>query len=157
VPGYVVAQVVGGTLGALAAELVYGKRALTATHLAAPAPGPGVSTAQAFATELLITFILVLVVMAVATDRRVPAGLAPMAVGAALATAVFIGAPLTGAGVNPARALGPMIAAGTFTDWWLYAVAPIIGGLLAGLLYNQLLGRTTQPEPVTSGALVDAR
>jgi MIP family channel proteins len=150
VPGYIAAQMIGAILGALGAELVYGARAVSASKLAAPAPGTGVSTGQAFAAELLITFVLVIVIMAVATDSRVPQGLAPVAIGGALAAAVFIGAPLTGAGVNPARALGPMIAAGTYTDWWLYLIAPIIGGLLAGGLYRGLLIQTRPAAAMAS-------
>jgi MIP family channel proteins len=151
VPGYIAVQMVGAILGALGTELVYGGRAVSATGLASPAPSGGVSTGQAFVVELLITFVLVIVVIAVATDRRVPQGVAPVAIGGALAAAVFIGAPLTGAGVNPARALGPMIAAGALANWWLYLIAPIIGGLLAGGLYRGVLMQTrpavaSQPE-----------
>jgi Major intrinsic protein len=55
-------------------------------------------------------------------------------VGFALACGVFIGGPLTGGGVNPARALGPMIASGQLDDFWLYIVGPLAGGVLAAIL-----------------------
>jgi len=83
---------------------------------------------QAFVVEVLITFILVFVVMAVATDDRAPAAIAPIAVGFALAVGVFIAAPVTGGSVNPARSLGPMIVAGDLTSVWLYVLGPIVGG-----------------------------
>jgi glycerol uptake facilitator-like aquaporin len=67
--------------------------------------------------EGVVTFVLVLVIIAVATDGRVPPGVAAVAIGAALATAIVISGPVSGAGVNPARAIGPMILAGPFTDW----------------------------------------
>jgi glycerol uptake facilitator-like aquaporin len=62
--------------------------------------------------EVLVTFILVFVVISVATDDRAPAGVAPLAVGFALACGVFIADPVTGGSLNPARTLGPMIVAG---------------------------------------------
>jgi glycerol uptake facilitator-like aquaporin len=53
--------------------------------------------------------------------------------------AILISGPITGAGVNPARAIGPMIAVGRFTDWWAYLTAPLVGGTLAATLYNRFL------------------
>jgi len=77
----------------------------------------GVGLGQAFVVEALITFVLVFVVVLVASNPRVPsAQIAAIAVGFALAAAVFVGGPLTGGGVNPARALGPMIVAGSATS-----------------------------------------
>jgi hypothetical protein len=82
-------------------------------------------------TEILITFVLVFVVGLVASDPRVPsAQVASIAVGFALAAGVFVGGPVTGGGVNPARALGPMIVSGQLDDFWLYIVGPLIGGVL---------------------------
>jgi hypothetical protein len=80
--------------------------------LAATYPAQGVGDFQALIVEILITFILVFVVMAVATDQRAPAAIAPIAVGFALAVGVFIAGPVTGGSVNPARSLGPMLVAG---------------------------------------------
>jgi Transcription factor WhiB/Major intrinsic protein len=85
----------------------------------------------------VVTFVLVLVVVAVATDSRVPRGIAAMAIGAALAVAIVISGPVSGAGVNPARAIGPMILAGQFTDWWAYLTAPLAGGVAAVALYDR--------------------
>ncbi len=87
---------------------------------------------------------LVLVVVAVATDPRVPRGIAAIAIGAALAVAIVIAGPVSGAGVNPARVIGPMILAGQFSDWWAYLVAPVAGGVMAVALYDRFLrpGRT---------------
>jgi glycerol uptake facilitator-like aquaporin len=88
---------------------------------------------------------LVLVVVSVATDGRVPAGVAALAIGSALAAAILISGPISGAGVNPARALGPMIVAGKFTDWWAYIVAPLVGGTLATTAYDRILRRGSAP------------
>lgn len=151
VPGYVVAQLAGGVLAGLAAWAVAGSAARGRGHLAANAPAAGVGPFRALVTEALITYILVLVVTAVATDDRVPGVLAPPAIGAALATAVFIGGPVTGAAVNPARALGPMIAAGHFTDWWVFLVGPLVGGLAGAASYRFLIGRLIAPATAGTG------
>jgi len=89
---------------------------------------------------------LVLVVVSVATDGRVPAGVAALAIGSALGAAILISGPISGAGVNPARALGPMIVAGKFTDWWAYVVAPLVGGTLATTTYDRVLRRGSTPS-----------
>jgi glycerol uptake facilitator-like aquaporin len=83
-----------------------------AAALGATAPAAGVSAGRVPAAEAVVTFVLVLVVVAVATDSRVPRGIAAMAIDAALASAIVISGPVSGAGVNPARAIGPMILAG---------------------------------------------
>ncbi len=145
VPSYVIFQVVGGIVGALLTYAVLGHPALSKVHLGAPAPGPGVGVGRAFVTEGLITFILTFVVISAATDERVHDAVKPIAVGFGLAAAVFIGGPVTGAGVNPARALGPMIASGSLHDWWLYVVAPIIGAVLACVIYDRFVGRGESP------------
>jgi glycerol uptake facilitator-like aquaporin len=95
----------------------------------------------------MVTFLLVLVIMAVATDSRVPTGVAAVAIGSALTMAVFISGPISGASVNPVRSLGPMIVAGKFTDWWLYLVAPALGGILGGVTYNGFLRAGQGPAP----------
>src|SRR5215204_5107917 len=129
-PHYVVAQLVGAVLAAFATWITFGGPARGEAKLAATYPAQGVGDLQAFIVELLITFILVFVVMAVATDQRAPAAIAPIAVGFALAVGVFIAGPVSGGSVNPARSLGPMIVAGDLSSVWLYILGPIIGGVL---------------------------
>ena len=88
---------------------------------------------------------LVLVVVAVATDSRVPRGIAAVAIGAALSVAIMISGPVSGAGVNPARAIGPMILAGQFSDWWAYLAVPLAGGAIAVALYDRFLRAGSTP------------
>ena len=109
-------------------------QARSIAHLGATAPAAGVSAGRVLAAEAVVTFV---VVMAVATDSRVPRGIAAMAIGAALAVAIVISGPVSGAGVNPARAIGPMILAGQFSDWWAYLAAPLAGGAIAVALYDK--------------------
>lgn len=95
--------------------------------------------------EALITFILVFVVIAGATDERAPAATASLAVGFALAAGVFVGGPVTGGAVNPARALGPMIVAGKLTAFWVYVIGPLLGGVAAALLYDRFVATAEAP------------
>jgi MIP family channel proteins len=140
-PGYVIAQFAGATAAAAVTWGLYGDQARSIAALGATAPAAGVSAGRVLAAEAVVTFVLVLVVVAVATDSRVPRGIAAMAIGAALAV---ISGPVSGAGVNPARAIGPMILAGQFRDWWAYLAAPLAGGVVAVALYDRFLraGRT---------------
>jgi MIP family channel proteins len=144
-PIYIGAQLVGAVLAAFATWLTFGGPARSEANLAATYPAQGVGDLQAFLVEVLITFILVFVVMAVATDDRAPAAIAPIAVGFALAVGVFIAGPVTGGAVNPVRALGPMIVAGDLTSAWLYILGPIVGGVLAALLYDHTMAETEAP------------
>jgi MIP family channel proteins len=145
VPGYILAQVAGATAAAAVTWGLYGNQARSIAHLGATAPAAGVSAGRVLAGEAVVTFVLVLVVVAVATDSRVPRGIAAMATGAALAVAIVISGPVSGAGVNPARAIGPMILAGQFTDWWAYLTAPLAGGVAAVALYDRFLRAGNTP------------
>ena len=144
-PMYVAAQLVGAVLAALATWLTFAGPGRSAASLAATYPARGVGDLQAFLVEILITFILVFVVMSVATDERAPAAIAALAVGFALAVGVFIAGPVTGGAVNPVRALGPMLVAGDLTSFWLYILGPIVGGVLGALLYDRFMAETEGP------------
>ncbi|GAA1539218.1 MIP/aquaporin family protein [Nocardioides humi] len=104
----------------------------------------------AFLIELLMTFLFVLVILAVTDERnRAVAALAPLAIGVTLAVIHFMLIPLTGTSVNPARSLGPALFSGG--DWivqvWPFITAPFIGGAVAGVLYPLLFGRGADPVP----------
>ena len=144
-PGYLIAQFTGAIAAAAATWGMYGDQARSIARLGATIPAAGVSVGRVAAAEAVVTFVLVLVVVAVATDSRVPRGIAAMAIGAALAVAIMIAGPVSGAGVNPARAIGPMILTGQFTDWWAYLTAPVAGGALAVALYDRFLHADNTP------------
>lgn len=129
---------------------LYGPTAKTTAGLAATYPPAGVSAGRVFAAEGAATFVLVLVIISVTSDTRVPRGTAPPVIGAALAAAIIISGPISGAGVNPARAIGPMLLTGRFTDWWAYLVAPVIAGALAVTVYDRLLRAGEPPSRETS-------
>ena len=136
----------GAILGAVGTWITFGSPARELASLAATFPVEGVGDIRALLVEILVTFILVFVVNSVATDDRAPAGTAPLAVGFALACGVLIAGPVTGGAVNPARALGPMIVAGKFTAAWVYVLGPIIGGVLAALLYDRFVSEADATE-----------
>jgi len=143
-PAYLAAQFAGAVGGAAVTWVLYGQQARTMASLGATYPAAGVSAGRVCAAEGVVTFVLVLVIISVATDSRVPRGVAAVAIGAALAAAIVISGPVSGAGVNPARAIGPMLLVGRFTDWWAYLAAPVVAGALAVTLYERFLraGRT---------------
>jgi MIP family channel proteins len=144
-PGYVIAQFTGAITAAAVTWGLYGDQARSIARLGATIPAAGVSVGRVAAAEAVVTFVLVLVVVAVATDTRVPPGIAAMAIGAALAVAIVIAGPVSGAGVNPARAIAPMILAGQFSDWWAYLAAPAAGGVVAVALYDRFLRAGSTP------------
>ena len=142
VPIYVGAQLVGAILGAIAVWITYGEAGRELADTAATFPVEAVGDIQAFVVESLVTFIMVFVVISVATDDRAPAGVAPLAVGFALACGVLIAGPVTGGSLNPARTLGPMIVAGRFDAVWVYILAPIVGAVLAAFVYDRFASRS---------------
>jgi len=134
VPGYVIAQIVGGIAGAGALLLIVpGGIAGAANTL------QGSYTMQAgFLTEALMTMVLVLTVLG-ATAKSAPAGLAGIPIGVALAVTNLVAIPVTNASINPARSIGPALYSGggdAVTQLWLFIVAPIVGGIVAALVYS---------------------
>jgi aquaporin Z len=99
-----------------------------------------------FLAELVLTFMFLVIILG-ATDRRAPQGFAPIAIGLALTLIHLISIPVTNTSVNPARSLGPAVFVGGWAlqQLWLFWVAPLLGGLLAGFFYSQVLEVTT-PE-----------
>ncbi|MGP4002768.1 MIP/aquaporin family protein [Streptomyces sp. 8N706] len=137
--GYILAQCAGATAGAAAIVAVLGTRAVHLGLGVASFTSP-TSVSQAFFAEALGTFILVFVVFGV-VDQRAPGGFAGLPIGfAVFAIAVTLG-PITGASLNPARHLGPLLVSavsGGAVDWGqlpVYLVAQAVGGLLAGQAY----------------------
>ena len=140
VPGIIGAQVVGAIIGAATIIGVLGHKAVT-VGLGVAAYGTGVGAGQAFFAEAVGTFILAFVVFG-AIDRRSPSGFAGLAIGMAVFAAIIPVAPATGASINPARTIGPMLVqqiAGGTVHWGqlpVYLLAEFVGAAAAGLLYG---------------------
>jgi MIP family channel proteins len=146
VPAYIVSQIGGSSLASCVVWYIYGKDARTKALLAVTQPAKSVTGRDIFTVESLATFFLVLVICAVATDDRVHPSVAGVAVGFTLFVGVLFAGPISGGAVNPARALGPMIVIGKFTDVWEYILGPISGGMVAALLYTKFLAKAEEPS-----------
>jgi aquaporin TIP len=132
----VVAQLVGGALGGWAAKASLGG---TSIKGGIPALGAGVSTARGILVEAILTFLLVVVVFGTGVDRRFGARLGGTAIGFTVALDILAGGPLTGAAMNPARWLGPAIVQGAFPDPSVYLAGPVVGGVVAALVWSFVL------------------
>jgi aquaporin Z len=153
--GYIVSQFIGGIVGALflsavlgGAETGLGTPAL-AQDLALGATSLTITPAAGFMIEAVLAFFLVTVVLSTAVAGRA-SSLAPLAIGMTLTFNILMGGALTGAPFNPARALGPMVATGNFSDAWLYLTAPIVGAIVAAILHTGL-ARLLSHEEMAAG------
>jgi MIP family channel proteins len=106
---------------------------------------PSGSSAQAFLWEAVLTFFLMLVIMAVATDTRAVGEAAAIAIGATVGLDAMFGGPISGASMNPARSLGPAIVAADLGSAWLYVVAPLLGATAGALAYTVIRGEPLRP------------
>lgn len=149
VPGYALAQAAGATLAALALRGLFADVAPVATHVRA-----GLGLPQAVLVESAASFLLGLVIVAVATDRRAAPGAAGLAIGLTVAVNSLWAGPLTGASTNPARSLGPALVAGQWGGIAVFLVAPVVGACLGMLAYEALRGgRKPTPDAQPLGAL----
>ncbi len=133
---YWAAQVAGSIAAAGVARLLFSGGGHGA-HV--PAPGP---IARAVGIEALLTFFLMLVIIAVATDKRVNGAVPGLAIGLTVVFNVLIGGPITGGSMNPARSLGPALFAGgaALASFWVYLVGPALGAVAAARVYELLRG-----------------
>jgi MIP family channel proteins len=152
---YWVMQLAGGIVGALLVGwLITGTP--NASHGFDPAVGPGLKGewAAGAAFELIGTFALVFSIAGLAVSPKAPAGWAALGIGATLGMAVMAIAPLTGAGFNPARALGPAISANSFWGGGkfilVYLLAPVVGGVLAAVGYQALVDLRAEEGAVSA-------
>ncbi|HZC79276.1 MAG TPA: aquaporin, partial [Ktedonobacterales bacterium] len=132
--GYWLAQLAGATAAALSLRLVLGNVA----HLGATEPAGSGGAWQSFALEALLTFFLMFVIMAVATDTRAVGQAAALAIGATVGLEALFAGPISGASMNPARSLGPALVSGSWTALWVYLSAPLLGAAAAALVYRWL-------------------
>ncbi|XP_021815223.1 probable aquaporin NIP5-1 [Prunus avium] len=143
VPAYIAAQVSGSICASFALKGAFHP------YMSGGTTVPTVSTGQAFALEFIITFNLLFVVTAVATDTRALGELAGLAVGATVMLNILIAGPSSGGSMNPVRTLGPAVAAGNYTKLWIYLVAPTLGALAGAGTYTAVKLREDEvDEPV---------
>jgi aquaporin NIP len=139
---YIVFQLAGGVLAGLVVLLLfhhagasahYGATAIDANVVAGGSPWLGL------VAEAIGTFMLMWAIMAVAVNPRGERQFAGLVIGGALGLAVMVVGPATGAGLNPARWLGPALASGHYSDFWIYLVGPLAGALVAAFGYRALV------------------
>src|SRR5947207_4492227 len=142
---YVIAQVLGGILGAGVLYVIASGKAgfdlsggFASNGYAAHSPG-GYSLAACLVSEVVFTFVFLLIILG-ATDGRAPQGFAPIAIGLGLTLIHLIGIPVTNLSVNPARSTGPALFVGGWAvqQLWLFWLAPIVGAAIAGMVYRAL-------------------
>jgi aquaporin NIP len=144
---YVPAQLAGAISGALLLRAVWsGQPAeLGATQ-------PTVGSGAALTYEIVLTAILMFVIMAVATDTRAVGAAAAIAVGGTVALGSLFGGAVTGASMNPARSLGPAVAASSWSDLWIYLVGPLAGAIGGAVLYQLVRQEQVAASPSSERA-----
>ena len=130
--------------GALAAAAILRGSLGNIAHVGATYPSG--SNGQAFLWEAILTFFLMFVIMAVATDTRSVGEAAAIAVGGTVGLDAMFGGPITGASMNPARSLGPGIITGDLHAIWIYLLAPVLGAIIAALVYTFIRDQSFERE-----------
>ncbi len=132
--GYWIVQLLGGILGAVVLNAVLPE----AGDLGVTILGEGVTPIQGLVVEIVLTFFLVNTIFNTAVSGKA-GNFAGLAIGLTLVLSILMGGPLTRASLNPARTLGPAVVSGNYADIWLYFVGPLVGAILAALLYIGVL------------------
>ena len=136
--GYWVAQI----LGALAAAAILRGSLGNIANVGATLPSG--TQRQSFLWELVLTFFLMFVIMAVATDTRAVGEAAAIAIGGTVGLDAMFGGPISGASMNPARSVGPALVSGDLHALWLYILAPVLGAALGAVTYRFLRGEAVR-------------
>jgi aquaporin Z len=144
---YIVAQCLGGIAACGALTLVYRDVDRNAVNLGLPAIGHAIrdptfelSAGNALVMEFILTFFLMFVVFGTAIDGgSVGKAIAPLAIGLTITMDIFAGGAVSGAAMNPARWIGPAVVQGDFGDFWIWIVGPVLGAVVAALVYNEVI------------------
>jgi aquaporin Z len=135
--------------GAVAAALLLRGIFEHAATLGSVPHAPAISDGKGLIVEVVLTFFLVWAVWATAVDPRGAfKSIAGLAIGLSITMDVFMGGPVTGAAMNPARAFGPELVENFWGEAWIYYLGPALGAVIAALAYEYLYLRPPRPEPV---------
>ena len=148
---YIIAQIMGATVAAYALKGIFPHDAVAATRVGGQMVAGSISFGGAIVLEMIATFFLVWVIFGTAVDPDAPR-VGGFAIGLTIAADIMAIGPLTGASMNPARSLGPAIASGVFEAQAVYWIGPIVGAIVAGVLYDRVFLRRA-PEPIDHGAV----
>ncbi|MFQ5742566.1 MAG: MIP/aquaporin family protein [Acidobacteriota bacterium] len=130
---YVISQLLGAALAGLLLVRTFAAEVWLPVQLGTPSLGASVAFSTGVYIETVLTFLLVFTVLQVAIDERAPKNVYGFAIGLVLVFDILVGGPLTGAAMNPARAFGPALAAGVWTNHLVYWIGPAIGAVLAAV------------------------
>jgi aquaporin Z len=142
---YIVAQLVAAVIAAVLVKLLLPPHAVRAALLGVPVIASSVSLGQAIGIEVVLTFFLVSAAFGTAVSPDAPR-VGGFGIGLVLLFDILVGGPLTGAAMNPARAFGPALVAGAWVGQLVYWIGPIVGGILAALLWEYVLLPRTPPR-----------
>lgn len=140
VPRYWAAQLGGGILASLLLRGLFGDVAHLGTTL------PLGSDRQSFLLEAVLTFLLMFVIVSVATDTRAVGQAAAIAIGGTIGLEAMFAGPISGASMNPARSLAPAIVSWTWESQWLYVAGPMVGAVLGALVYQFIRGEAVTED-----------
>jgi MIP family channel proteins len=144
---YWVAQFLGAIAAAAVLRWIFADD--TEANLGTPVLNPGIQPEAGLLIEAILTFFLVWVVFATVTDPRGTfKSIAGLAIGFTITMDVLMGGALTGAAMNPARALGPQLISNSWDDFWIWYVGPLAGGVIAAVAYELLYLRPVRPAVV---------
>lgn len=139
---YIVMQLAGAVVGGLLLKFFFPEA--IAISYGSCSLGAGVTVAQAIVMEIVITFLLVFVVYATVIDKRANSALAGVAIGLVVLFGVMVGGTISGGSMNPARVFGPSLISNNFNNHIVWWAGPIIGGLLAGIVYDVVFAEKTK-------------
>lgn len=130
---YIISQTLGAILASFVHFIIWKSNHAFGTTLVDVST---ISLGVGFLVEFILSFVLMFVIHSVATDSRAVGELAGLAIGGAVAICAFVGGPLTGASMNPARSISPALFQGDLSQLWLYVLAPILGAMTGAIVYE---------------------
>ncbi|MBE43817.1 MAG: aquaporin [Thaumarchaeota archaeon] len=144
---YIGSQLAGAVIAAFAHKAILSQGAQVNFGVqTGPSEVLGFNVMSALWVEMILTFFLVTVIYMVAVHKKAPAGIHGISIGGMVFLIHLISVPLTGASVNPARTFGPALVSGFWEFHWLYWVAPIIGGIIAGVIMQYVYVKKAEKE-----------
>lgn len=143
---YIGAQLLGAVTAALLLKYIVPTELFDAAGGGAPALAEGIAAGKGILIEAVLTFFLVFAVFGTAVDPRGPfSKTAGLTIGLVIAFDIMAFGPYTGAAMNPARWFGPVLAAGAWSDWYVWIVGPIAGGIIAAVVYASVFLKDQEP------------
>src|SRR6476660_3171480 len=146
-----IAQFLGATVAALTLKALYPAQIVAVTRLGGQSISADITMLQAISLEAIATFFLTFVVFGTAVDPKAPK-VGGFAIGLTVTAGILAIGPLTGGSMNPARSFGPAIVMGHFEGQAAYWIGPLLGGIIAALLYDRVFLKR-EPEPADHGTV----